>query len=89
MFGGFEFNINKVEFSLDSTGATCPQMTRLCIEFAKGDAPDPKYKQLPFNVLGVETVDDDTPNPSRLISCAPFPQCEGMYAWLCRVVFFF
>ena len=90
IFGGFEFNINNVQFSLDTTGATCPQMTHLCVEFAKGDAPDPRYKQLPFDVLGVEAVDDDTPNPSRLISCAPFlvrPKCEGMYM-LCGEVFF-
>ncbi len=78
MLGGFEFNINGIEFSLDGTGQTCANMEFLCVEFGMGDNPDPVYPQLPFDVEGVESVFDNTPNPQHVIGCDTFPKCEGI-----------
>ena len=76
-FGGFEFNIQEIEYSLDGRGATCSMMQFLCVEFGKADDPDPLYPQLPFTVVGVLTEYDEDPAPEHLISCAPFPSCDG------------
>ena len=77
IFGPFNFQIRDVEYALDATGATCPDMEFLCLEFSKGDDPDPLYPQLPFTVVGVVDGMDETPAPENLIGCTPFPKCEG------------
>ncbi|XP_072044610.1 uncharacterized protein [Amphiura filiformis] len=76
LFGGFEATFPAIEYALDGTNATCTQMTYLCMEFGKGDAPVPLYPQLPFDVEGVESEYDNSPNPHHLIGCSPFANCK-------------
>ena len=78
LFGGFEATFPDIEYALDGTDATCTQMTYLCVEFGKGDTPDLIYPQLPFDVAGVESETDNSPNPHHLIGCSPFANCKGM-----------
>ncbi|XP_072044596.1 uncharacterized protein [Amphiura filiformis] len=76
-FGGFEATFPDIEYALDGTNATCTQMTYLCMEFGKGDAPVPVYPQLPFDVEGVESATDKSLNPHHLIGCTPFANCKA------------
>ncbi|XP_072044608.1 uncharacterized protein [Amphiura filiformis] len=79
-FGGYQFTIPGIEYAFYSTNATCAQMTYLCMEFGKGDSPDPIYPQLPFDVEGVESEFDNSPNPHHLIGCSPFANCKARTA---------
>ncbi|XP_072042842.1 uncharacterized protein [Amphiura filiformis] len=78
IFGGWAFTIPGIDYSMDSQGATCPEMVYLCVEFGKGDDPAPEYPQLPFDVEGVESATDATSNPQHVIGCERFPKCEGV-----------
>ncbi|XP_072045330.1 uncharacterized protein [Amphiura filiformis] len=76
-FGGFEFTIPGIEYAFNGFNTTCSQMAYLCMEFGKRDNPYPIYPQLPFDVLGVESEYDNSPNPRHLIGCSPFIDCIG------------
>ena len=76
-FGGFEFNIPGIEFSLDATSASCIEMQYLCVEFAKGDDPQRLEPRVPFTVEGVVGELDDSKVPEKLIGCTPIDSCQG------------
>ena len=77
VYGGIEFNIPGIEFSLDATSATCSEMQYLCVEFAKGDDPQRLEPRVPFTVKGVEGDLDESPAPKNLIGCTPIDSCRG------------
>ena len=77
VFGGFEFNIPDIEFSLDATSASCSEMQYLCVEFAKGDDPQRLEPRVSFTVEGVLGDVDESPAPKKLIGCTPIDSCAG------------
>ena len=77
IWGGLEFNIPGVEYSLDATSATCDEMQYLCVEFAEGDDPQRWESRVPFTVEGVVGDLDESPAPQKLIGCTPFDSCKG------------
>ncbi|XP_072046634.1 uncharacterized protein [Amphiura filiformis] len=44
-------------------------MSYMCLHFRLGNNPDPEYPQIPFTLLGVRSIDDDTLNPDALTVC--------------------
>ena len=77
VFGGFEFNIPDIEFSLDATSASCSEMQYLCVEFAKEDDPQRLEPRISFTVEGVVGATDDSKAPEKLIGCTPIDSCQG------------
>ena len=69
-FGGFHFQINDIEYNFGSD-TNDVLLTHVCAEFGKGAQPDLHEPRNVFVVIGVESEDDETPNPSHLITCTP------------------
>ena len=78
-YGGFEFNIPGIGFSLDAFSATCSEMQYFCVEFAKGDDPQRLEPRVPFTVEGVVGDEDESPAPKNLIGCTPIDSCKGKF----------
>ncbi|XP_072042836.1 uncharacterized protein [Amphiura filiformis] len=68
-FGGFTSTLSDIEYIFNTSGIRPESMSYLCLHFGLGNNPEPEYPQIPFTLLGVRSVDDDTPNPDALTVC--------------------
>ena len=57
---------SSVDFDLSMRGLTCAEVQFVCVEFAKGDAPDTVFNLIPV------------PDDSVMVSCSP-AECEGIF----------